>query len=366
MEAGAGVTSAGRVHTVHVEVVPSYPVLVGHDILAHLADAVDGTQLALVADETVDDLHGGPAAAALASGGRTVHRYRVPPGEDAKRIERYEALQRAFARDGLDRSATVVALGGGVVSDLAGFVAATYLRGVSFVIVSTTLLGMVDASVGGKTAVNLPEGKNLVGAFWQPRVVLADVGTLRTLPEREFRLGAVEAYKHGLLADPTLLDVLDDPEFHPAGDPSALAAIVRRSVQVKADVVAADERESGVRAHLNLGHTLAHALESVTGHDLAHGEAVAYGLLYAAFLGRGRGWADWVPEARRLVAWLEPRALPDVDIAELEPFLRRDKKARAGRSRWVLLREIGDPRVVDDVAPEELRAAWKALRAERT
>ena len=359
-------TSAGYVESVQVEVVPSYPVLVGHDILSHLPDAVESVQIALVADETVDELHGAPVAAALASGGRIVHRYRVPPGEEAKRIEQVARLQRAFARDGLDRSATVVALGGGVVSDLAGFVAATYLRGVSFAIVSTTLLGMVDASVGGKTAVNLPEGKNLVGAFWQPRFVIADVGTLRTLPEREFRLGAVEAFKHGLLADATLLEILDDPEFHPAGDAASLADTVRRSVRVKADVVAADERESGARAHLNLGHTLAHALESVTDHELAHGEAVAYGLLYAAFLGRGRGWADWVPHARRLVAWLDPRPLPDVDITDLEPFLRRDKKARGGRSRWVLLREVGDPRVVDDVAPEELRAAWKALRAERT
>ena len=355
-----------RVETVQVEVAPSYPVLVGHDILSNLSDATNDTQIALVADETVDELHGGAVAAALSADDRTLHRYRVPPGEDAKRIDSYETLLRSFARDGLDRSALVVALGGGVVSDLAGFVAATYLRGVSFAIVSTTLLGMVDASVGGKTAVNLPEGKNLVGAFWQPRIVIADVGLLRTLPVREFRLGAVEAFKHGLLADPSLVEILDEPEFHPSGDPNVLTDIVRRSVQVKADVVAADEREAGVRAHLNLGHTLAHALEAVTDHELAHGEAVAYGLLYAAFLGRGRGWVDWVPRARRLIAWLEPSPLPDLDFQHLVPFLRRDKKVRDGRTRWVLLHEIGAPRVVDDVAPEELRAAWKALRAERT
>lgn len=358
--------STSSVHTVVVDVSPSYPVAVGHGVIPRLADWIDAPRIALVTDETVDRLHGDAVVEALNAGGRTVQRYVVPAGESAKTFQQFEVLHRAFARDGIDRSTALVALGGGVVSDLGGFVAATWMRGIAFYIVPTTVLGMVDAAVGGKTAVNLPEGKNLVGAFWQPRAVIADVATLATLPDREFRLGAVEAYKHGLLADPELLNLLDDPEFRTTGDPAVLVDRIRRSVQVKADVVASDEREAGVRAHLNLGHTLAHALEAFTDHALAHGEAVAYGLLYAAILGRGRGWADWVPRARRLLAWLEPGPLPDVPFEALEPYLLRDKKLLEGRSRWILLRKLGDPEIVDDVSPTELQSAWNALRAERT
>jgi 3-dehydroquinate synthase len=277
-------------------------------------------------------------------------------------MARFETLVRAFARDGLDRGVPVVALGGGVVSDLAGFVAASYLRGVALYVMPTSVLAMVDASVGGKTAVNLSEGKNLVGAFWQPRAVIADVSTLRTLPDREFRLGAVEAFKHGLLADETLLEILNDPDFLPRGEPEVLIDRIARSVRVKADVVASDEREAGARAHLNLGHTLGHALEAVTDHRLPHGDAVAYGLLYAAVLGQQRGYRDWSSSARRLIEWLEPQALPDVDFEALEPYIQRDKKNRLGRVRFVLLEAIGRPVVVDDVTREEQRAAWTSVR----
>lgn len=355
-------TDLGSVVTVQVDVVPSYPVAIGSGMLARSGHWITESQIALVTDDTVEARYGDAVTRALEATGKRVRLYTVPPGEGAKSIARLEALLRAFARDGLDRGAAVVALGGGVVSDLAGFVAASYLRGVAFYVLPTTVLAMVDASVGGKTAVNLPEGKNLVGAFWQPQAVIADVGTLTSLPDREFRLGAVEAFKHGLLADETLLGILDDPDFSPRGAPGVLIDRIARSVRVKADVVARDEREAGARAHLNLGHTLGHALEAVTDHRLPHGDAVAYGLLYAALLGRQRGYRDWSSSARRLIEWLDPQPLPDVDFGELEPYIQRDKKNRRGRVRFVLLEAVGRPVVVDDVTEEERRAAWTSLR----
>lgn len=357
-------TRAPALQTIRVDVTPGYPVVVGRDLLPRAAEWIDGPRLAIVTDETVAALHGPVLRHALEDADRRVDTYIVPPGEDSKSPAQYADLLRAFARDGLDRDAAVVALGGGVVSDLAGFVAATYMRGIDFWVVPTTLLAMVDAAVGGKTAMNLPEGKNLAGAFWQPRAVLADVGTLRTLPEREFRLGAVEAFKHGLIADPTLLEIPGDPAFAPAGDDSVLIDRVARSVRVKAEVVAADEREQGRRAHLNLGHTLAHALEGVTDHALPHGDAVAYGLLFAAVLGRARGLEDWVEEARSLLRWLGPARFPDTPFDAVMAFMRRDKKHRSGRMRFVLLDRIGMPEVYDDVTEDELRAAWRASRAE--
>lgn len=351
----------GSVATVQVDVAPSYPVAIGSGILARVPEWVTESRVAVVSDETVSRWYGPALRDALRANGKTAEVYTVPAGESSKSMAQFAALTRAFARDGLDRGIAVVALGGGVVSDLAGFVAASYMRGVAFYVVPTTVLAMVDAAVGGKTAIDLPEGKNLVGAFWQPRAVMADVQTLRTLPVREFRLGAVEAYKHGLLADPELLSILDDPEFGPRGDAGVLAAQIERSVRVKADVVAADERESGVRAHLNLGHTLGHALEAVTAHRLAHGDAVAYGLVFAALLGRSRGHRDWVDEALALLAWLGPDPLPRVGFDDLAPYLARDKKNRSGRVRFVLLESIGRPVVVDDVSEEEQRSAWAML-----
>lgn len=364
MEARSLVTRARPLEVIRVELAPSYPVVVGSDLLARAADWIDGRRLAIVTDETVAALHEPALRRALEGADRRVDTYVVPPGEDSKSPAQYADLLRAFARDGLDRDAAVVALGGGVVSDLAGFVAATFMRGIDFYVVPTTVLAMVDASVGGKTAVNLPEGKNLAGAFWQPRAVLADVATLRSLPEREFRLGAVEAFKHGLLADPSLLAISREPSFGPASDEAVLVDRVARSIRVKAEVVAADEREAGDRAHLNLGHTLAHGLEGVSDHALPHGDAVAYGLLFAAVLGRARGLGDWIAEARELLRWLGPRPFPDAEFDAVMPFMRRDKKHRSGRMRFVLLDRIGAPKVYDDVTEDELRSAWRAMHVE--
>ena len=368
-------------HVVRVRVDPPYPVVVGAGTLAHLATllAEHGVTLdrhvALISDDTVAQLHGAAARAALERAGARVTLVRVPPGETSKSLADVAAISSQLSRAGVDRSGLVVALGGGVVGDLAGFVAAVYLRGLPFVQVPTSLLAMVDASVGGKTGVNLPEGKNLVGAFHQPLAVLADTDLLRTLPPAAFREGAVELVKAGWLADPPLaarflrrdwgafLHAAGTASVPPSdGDGSALAELIAGAVRVKADVVAADPTEQGVRAHLNLGHTLAHALETASVHALPHGEAVAYGLVFAAELGAQRGWADWRGDARALLRWVAPWPLPDVPIERLLELIARDKKRIGARRRFVLLRTLGDPTVVDDVDDDSLARAWGALR----
>jgi 3-dehydroquinate synthase len=238
------------------------------------------------------------------------------------------------------------------------------MRGIAFYTLSTTLLGMVDAAVGGKTGVNLPEGKNLVGAFWQPKAVLMDVLALTSLPEHVFREGAVELFKHGLLADPHLLKDVQHPEFRRDGSPDFLEQTVTRSVKVKADVVAEDERETGRRAHLNLGHTLGHALEAYshqTPTPLSHGDAVTYGLLFATRLAAARGYADETERVAAFLRWVNPRPLPETSLDTLLPFIARDKK-HLERQRWVLLERVGLPRIVDDVSEAELHSAWAYLQ----
>ncbi|HKI57699.1 MAG TPA: 3-dehydroquinate synthase [Trueperaceae bacterium] len=350
-------------HLIRVRVTPAYTVTVGAGVLDAVGVTVRERRLALVSDATVAELYEAQVAHALRASGHEVSTHRVPAGEDSKSPDRWLALQRAFAQGGLDRSGAVVALGGGVVGDLAGFTAATYLRGVPWYLLATSLLAMVDASVGGKTAIDIPEGKNLVGAFWQPGAVVSDVRTLRTLPLRAFHQGGAELFKHGLLGDPALLAGFENG-LAPDWPEQALAEIIARSVAVKAEIVTADEREAGARVHLNLGHTLAHALEAVTDHGLPHGEAVAYGLHYATILGRLRGLQDLTGRTAALLAWAQPAPLPDVPFEALVPYVARDKKARDGRPRFVLLEDIGRPVVVDDVTWAEQERAWKLLKEE--
>jgi len=372
--------SAAAPISVAVEVTPPYPVLVGHGLSATIASALaeHGVALerhiALISDTTVMALHGDALRAALEAAGARVSSVSVAPGEGSKSLATVAEVCSALSRAGLDRSGLVVALGGGVVGDLAGFVAASYLRGVPFVQVPTSLLAMVDASVGGKTGVNLPEGKNLVGAFHQPLAVVADVALLATLPERAFREGTVELVKAGWIGDPGLVGAFmgyaealpDDPARVPGAGWHAAAtqlpAWVARAVQVKADVVALDPTEAGVRAHLNLGHTLAHALEIASAHALPHGEAVAYGLTFAAELGAAHGLHDWRDEARALLAWVAPPPLPASDFDALLTLMARDKKRLGSRRRFVLLSAPGAPVVVDDLSDDELRRAWRALQ----
>lgn len=346
-----------------VETAPPYPVFIGEGLLEGLAEHIPETRVALVSDKNVAAHYVGRVEESLREAGKRVVLYAVSPGEESKTLSVYGRLLQNMARDGFDRGSVVLSLGGGVVSDLAGFVAASFMRGVPFYACPTSLLAMVDAGIGGKTGLNLSEGKNLVGAFWQPRAVFADVATLRTLPEREFRGGAVESFKHGLLAAPELLDFIHDDTFRPNGPPERLTEHVYLSASVKAGVVAADVHERGRRAHLNLGHTLAHALEAHTEHRLSHGDAVAYGLLFAAKLSALRGHKDETERVRGLLEWLEPTPLDGVSFEDLEPFIARDKKAFGGVTRWVLLERIGVPVLDHGVTESELRAAWESLEA---
>ncbi len=293
----------------------SYPVLVGDGARHELAGVLPaGAVRAAVVTQ--------PGIGIEVDPGIEHQRFEMGDGEEAKSLATVEDLCRAFARWGLTRADVVIAVGGGVVTDTAGFAAASYHRGVAVVHVATTLLAQVDAAIGGKTGVNLPEGKNLVGAFWQPAAVLCDTAVLATMPPRERRCGLGEVAKYHFLDRTVPFDDLDLPE--------KVAACVR----IKADVVAADEREGGRRALLNYGHTLAHALETAGGYDLRHGEAVAIGLVFAAELAHalGRIDADRVAEHRRVVAGYDlPVALPPgLEPAELVPLFARDKKAIGG------------------------------------
>ena len=266
--------------------------------------------------------------------------------ESAKNLATVELLCRALSRAGADRRAVIVAVGGGVVGDVAGFTAASYLRGVRLVQVPTTLVAQVDSSVGGKTGVNLPEGKNLVGAFYPPRAVIADFETLATLPHREYRSGLYEIIKYGAIADAELFRFL---ERHMLAllrrDLAALAWVIPRCIRIKARIVAQDERESGLREILNFGHTFGHALEAVTGYRrFLHGEAIGWGLYAATLLGLATAR---IPESEatrviRLVSSVGPLPrLGAIRAAQLRRILAGDKKARGGRVRWVLPRRIG-------------------------
>ena len=265
-------------------------------------------------------------------------------GEEAKTLETYGRALSWLAEHALPRDTTLYVVGGGTLTDLGGFLAASYLRGIRFINVPTTTLAIVDASVGNKTGINLPEGKNLVGAFYAPDGVYACLEALRTLPPQVFKEGLVEAFKHGIIAgDEALLKVEDlafpDPR-PPTPDP--LEPYLARAVQVKIKVVEADPTEKGERRKLNLGHTLGHALEAATGHELSHGAAVAYGLLFAALLGRAHGGEDLVPAVQKLLAWLSPPPLPGLEWDDLVPFMARDKKKIGISLNWVVPMGMGN------------------------
>jgi 3-dehydroquinate synthase len=274
--------------------------------------------------------------------------------ESVKSLRTVEALSRSLVKSGADRKSLVVAVGGGVVGDVAGFVAASYLRGVALVHVPTTVVAQVDSSIGGKTGVNLPEGKNLIGSFYPPRLVLADVDVLSTLPEREFRAGLAEVIKHSVIADAPMFSYLEGNIAKILRrDRSALEYLIPRNVQIKARVVSRDERESGLREILNFGHTFAHALESITKYRrYQHGEAVAWGLMTAALLGHEAGVTRAVDVSRivalvRRIGPLPP--WPRVSAKSLIDLMRSDKKARAGNLRFVLTPRIGNAKSYDNV-----------------
>ncbi len=354
----------------------SYRILIGHGILASfgrvLTETVPGATGALVvADENTAEQYGRSVVSTVAACGLRAELARVPAGERAKRLEQAHLLYERLYRLGADRRTVVVAVGGGVVGDLAGFVAATFARGLPFVQVPTTLLAQVDASVGGKTAVNFeaPDGlvvKNLIGAFYQPALVYIDVATLKTLPHREYRSGLAEVVKYGVILDEEFFGTVEQKV---AGllerDAEALALVIARCCEIKAQVVQADEREqTGYRAILNLGHTFAHAIEALT-EDYLHGEAVAIGMVAAARTAELLGLTP--RETReRLTSLLRaldlPAQFPPLDITRVLQAMRRDKKAIGGRLRLVLPVRIGEVRVVEEV-PEEVAA--EAIRLSR-
>jgi 3-dehydroquinate synthase len=345
-----------------VQVSQPYPIYFGENLATFIAETIQEKRLVIISNEVVAPLYANELAEALRQQNKIVSVHTVPDGEDSKSAEMFAKLLAELARANLDRKSAVIALGGGVVGDLAGFVAASYMRGIAFYQIPTTLLAMVDSSVGGKTGINLAEGKNLVGAFWQPKAVFTDMRYLRSLPVPEFRQGAVELFKHGLLADQSILADVENPEFNPKGDAAFLIDIIKRSVKVKADIVAADEREQNIRAYLNLGHTLAHALEAATNHGLTHGEAVAYGLVFDAHLAKQRGYADEVGRVERFLRWMNPKALEIKELEVLEPYMLRDKKNEAGKVAFVILKKIGEPVLVTDVSLQERQAAWAFLQ----
>ena len=336
----------------------SYRILVGAGILAtagaELARLKVGGKVALVTDPSILSLYGDAVSRSLAGTGFHVTPVLLPEGERAKTLEVAASTWDRFLEAGLDRGSTVVALGGGAVGDLAGFAAATYMRGVNFVQMPTTLLAQVDASIGGKTAIDHPRAKNLIGAFYQPRLVISDTAALLTLPEREYRSGMAEVIKHGIVLDAAYFaDVEAAAAALCAREPAALERIVAGSCRLKASVVERDEQEAELRHVLNYGHTIGHAIEAITGYQrFAHGEAVSLGIAAEAGIAERLGLAKPGLRARQLAA-LDALGLPVRGVGEpperVIEALSRDKKAKDGRVPFILAPEIGAFRLVYDV-----------------
>jgi 3-dehydroquinate synthase len=345
----------------------SYPIRIGTCLPPPAAlELARGMRVMIVSDSTVDPLYGPACQAQVEAQGCGVVRETVPAGETSKDWEWAAHLHARAAAARLDRASTIIALGGGVVGDLAGFVAATYLRGVRLVQLPTTLLAMVDSSVGGKTGINLPQGKNLVGAFYQPVEVVADLATLGTLPEREYLSGLAEVVKYGVIWDAVFFAELErEAERLLRRDPECLEKIVARCCEIKADVVAVDEREGGLRAILNFGHTLAHALELADGYGRwLHGEAVAIGMHFAALLSVLHQGLP-ATEAARIVALLRRLGLPagpaagtHTDWAQVRAAMGTDKKSVAGQVRLVLAHKLGAAVTGCAIPEESLAEAW--------
>jgi len=336
----------------------SYRVAVGAGLLAQVGPEISrlgvGRKLALLTDPAIKALYGEIVARSLAGAGFEVTTVLLPEGERAKTLEVAAQTWDRLLEAGLDRGSAVVALGGGAVGDLAGFVAATYMRGVHFVQLPTTLLAQVDASIGGKTAIDHPRAKNLIGAFHQPRLVLADTGALQTLPEREYRSGLAEVIKHGIVLDAAYFDEVERSAAALAKrEPETLERIVAGSCRLKASVIERDEQEAELRHVLNYGHTIGHAIEAVTGYArFAHGEAVSLGMVAEAGVAERLGLAATETRVRQ-VHLLETMGLPVREVGEAPErvieAMARDKKGKEGRVPFVLAPEIGRFRIVFDV-----------------
>ena len=345
----------------------SYSIAIGPGVImdgAALARHIGGAKVAIVTNTVVAPLYLDKVAAPLRAAGREVVEIVLPDGEEHKHWGSLMAVFDALLANKCDRKTTLVALGGGVIGDLTGFAAASYMRGVPFVQIPTTLLAQVDSSVGGKTGINHPLGKNMIGAFYQPRAVLADTGTLATLPERELSAGLAEVIKHGAILDARFFGWIETNIARLMGrDPAALSHAIARSCEIKAEVVRQDEREGGLRAVLNFGHTFGHAIEAGLGYGTwLHGEAVGCGMVMAADLSQRMGFIDaaTVQRIRALVlAAGLPAVAPDLGEARWLELMEVDKKNEGGAIKFILLKPLGSPSVTG-VPPELLRATLAA------
>lgn len=344
----------------------TYPVYIGAGVLEQVggvlrsAGAAEGSRVAVVSNTTVAPLYGGQVEKSLRAAGLCPFACTLPDGEQYKTLATVARLYEMFLDGELGRADTVLALGGGIIGDIAGFAAATFMRGVRFVQLPTTLLAMVDASVGGKTGVDLPRGKNLVGAFKQPQAVLIDPDVLATLPAEELRSGMAEVIKHGLIAAPHLLPGLE------AGTCTIGQSHIAEALRVKIAVVEEDPFEQGRRAVLNLGHTLAHGLERLSGYTMRHGEAVSIGMVAAARISRALGRSDPTLVAyieSLLTGWKLPVRCPPYKVDAIFEAMAHDKKKRGKSLRWVLPRAVGEVEIVENVPEEIVRSVLLEMGA---
>jgi 3-dehydroquinate synthase len=355
-------TELGAPVTVEVKTAPPYPVVIGTGLMGELGAFLNGRHKVVILHQPVLTQTAEAIRTHLSDKGIDAHRIELPDAEAGKDLPVVGFIWEVLGRIGVGRKDAIVSLGGGAATDVAGFAAATWLRGVDIVHVPTTLLGMVDAAVGGKTGINTEAGKNLVGAFHQPAAVLVDLATLETLPRNEIVAGMAEVVKAGFIADPVILDLIEaDPEaaLDPTGE--VLPELIRRAVAVKAEVVAADEKESQLREILNYGHTLAHAIERRERYQWRHGAAVSVGLVFAAELGRLAGRLDDAT-ADRHRAILTSLGLPvsyDADaLPQLLEYMAGDKKTRSGVLRFVVLDGLAKPGRLEGPDPSLLAAAY--------
>ncbi|NCS46799.1 MAG: 3-dehydroquinate synthase [Microcystis aeruginosa BK11-02] len=344
----------------------SYNILIEKGSLANLGAEMSrlslGKKVLLVSNPEIFEYYGQIAVNSLEKAGFTVSTHLIPAGENYKTLDSIAEVYDSALAHRLERSSTMVALGGGVIGDMTGFAAATWLRGVNFVQVPTTLLAMVDASIGGKTGVNHPQGKNLIGAFYQPKLVLIDPSVLKSLPVREFRAGMAEVIKYGVIWDAELFKQLEDSDNLASFsqiDGQLLQTIITKSCQAKADVVSKDEKEAGLRAILNYGHTIAHGIESLTGYTkINHGEAVAMGMVAAGAIAVKLGmWTE--AENQRQTALIAKAGLetqiPPLNPDQMIEMLTADKKVKDGKVRFILPTAIGQVTISDRVTPSMVR-----------
>jgi 3-dehydroquinate synthase len=342
----------------------SYDILIGRNFLSRLGDHLSHLKTArralVVTNPAINKLYGKILSEGLQSAGLNVECVEIPEGETHKTLQDAQTVYDHLIENQYDRNTLLVALGGGVIGDLTGFIAATFLRGVPYIQIPTTLLSQVDSSVGGKTAVNHPQGKNLIGAFYQPRLVAIDLDTLRSLPPDEFRAGMAEIIKYGVIEDPKLFAFLEKNSKKILDqDTECLEAIIETSCAIKAKVVERDERESSYRMVLNFGHTIGHAIEALTEYSqFKHGEALAIGMIYAAKLScqLGRCSETVVQKIEALVKQYGlPSHLPEFPVDEYIETLYRDKKAHDKNIRFILVNDIGTVEIVDRVAEADIQ-----------